>query len=232
LTFYILHKKCLSSFLYKVKKKIIIIIKMSEEVKKVILTGTAASDMSGGLKKDKKSRTKKTQQGGTTIIKDVTPNGQQVQGVSSTQSYATSSASPEPKTWLKYPEHAPIPPTIKPVINTSQTGGTIKHIKVELKKKLHTKKVHLRPKKVEAPKSLPHKKSQTKKSRKVTVGVSTLHKRIIKANKLTKKAKDMPIEKLKEQLIQKKLIKSTSKAPESVLRQIAADAQIVAGKAL
>ena len=33
-------------------------------------------------------------------------------------------------------------------------------------------------------------------------------------------------------LIQKKLIKSTSKAPESVLRQIAADAQIVAGKAL
>jgi hypothetical protein len=55
---------------------------------------------------------------------------------------------------------------------------------------------------------------------------------MIKANKLTKKAKDMPIEKLKEQLIQKKLIKSTSKAPESVLRQIAADAQIVAGKAL
>jgi len=42
----------------------------------------------------------------------------------------------------------------------------------------------------------------------------------------------MPLDKLKEELVKKKLIKPTSKAPESVLRQIAADAQIVAGKAL
>jgi len=203
-----------------------------EEVKKVVLTGAAASDMSGGVKKDKKTRAKKSQQGGTTIIKDVTPNGVSVQGVSSTQSYAASSASPEPNTWLKYPEHSPVPPIIKPNINTSHTGGTIKHIKVELKKKSHTRKVQLQPKKIDTPKTTLHKKSQTKKSRKVTLGVSTLHKRMVKAKKLTKKAKDMPIEKLREQLIQKKLIKSTSKAPESVLRQIAADAQIVAGKAL
>ena len=42
----------------------------------------------------------------------------------------------------------------------------------------------------------------------------------------------MPLDKLREHLIQKKLIKATSKAPESILRQIAADSQIVAGKSL
>lgn len=224
---------------------------MSDEVKSVLLTGSAIHDMTGGVKKEKKSRSKKTQQGGTTIVKDVSQNGQSVQGVSSTQSYATQSASPDPKSWLSYPSNSPVPPSIKPINNpnpnltpstqynvpsqvqsTQQTGGTLKQIKVELKKKTHTKKVHLQPKKVDQPKTLPTKKNQTKKSRKVTLGVSTLHKRLHRAKKMTKKAKEMPLDKLKEQLIQKKLIKPTSKAPESVLRQIATDAQIVAGKAL
>lgn len=49
---------------------------------------------------------------------------------------------------------------------------------------------------------------------------------------MTRKVKEMPLSRLREHLIQKKLIKPTSKAPEAVLRQIAADAQIVAGKAL
>ena len=37
---------------------------------------------------------------------------------------------------------------------------------------------------------------------------------------------------LKEKLIKNGLIKSTSKAPDSVLRQIASDAEVVAKKAL
>jgi hypothetical protein len=219
------------------------IVKMSEELKKVVLTGSAINDMSGGVKKEKRSRSKKSQEGGTIVIKDVSVNGQSVQGVSSTQSYASTSGSPDPKTWLNYPTPAPIPPQIKPQINPiqslqsqynvpTQTGGTVKHIKVELKKKSQTKKVHLQPKKTDAPKTTTPKKTQTKKSRKVTLGVSSLHKRLNRAKKMTKKAKEMPIEKLREHLIQKKLIKPTSKAPESVLRQIAADAQIVASKAL
>lgn len=219
------------------------IIKMSEEVKKVVLTGSAANDMSGGIKKEKRSRSKKSQEGGTIVIKDVSINGQSVQGVSSSQSYASTSGSPDPKTWLNYPAQAPVPPQIKTQMNPTQspqsqynvptqTGGTVKHIKVELKKKSQTKKVHLQPKKTDVPKTTTPKKTQTKKSRKVTLGISSLHKRLNRAKKMTKKAKEMPIEKLREHLIQKKLIKPTSKAPESVLRQIAADAQIVASKSL
>jgi hypothetical protein len=42
----------------------------------------------------------------------------------------------------------------------------------------------------------------------------------------------MPLAELKAQLIKRGLIKESSKAPESVIRQIAADAQIVVGSAL
>ena len=68
--------------------------------------------------------------------------------------------------------------------------------------------------------------------RKVTLGVSSLHKRLTRAKKMREKVKEVPINELKEQLVKKGLIKSSSKAPESVLRQIALDSQIVAGKAL
>jgi len=44
--------------------------------------------------------------------------------------------------------------------------------------------------------------------------------------------KEMPLDRLKKQLVEQGLIKTTSKAPESVLRQIAADAQIVGGNGL
>lgn len=126
-------------------------------------------------------------------------------------------------------ENAPPEPP-RPVI---QDGGNDKKIKVELKKKQSTKKVQLHPKK-DGPQKVPiAKKSETrKKNRKVLLGVASLHKRMTRAKKMHKKVKEMPLDKLREELISKKLIKSTSKAPESILRQIATDAQIVDSKSL
>jgi uncharacterized protein YjeT (DUF2065 family) len=106
-------------------------------------------------------------------------------------------------------------------------------IKVELKKRSTAKRVHLQPKKGDA---ITQKRSvggqPVKKARKATLSIAALHKRMKRAKKMTRKIKEMPLTQLREHLIQKKLIKPTSKAPESVLRQIAADAQIVAEKAL
>jgi hypothetical protein len=114
-----------------------------------------------------------------------------------------------------------------------QDGGDDKKIKVELKKKQATKKVQLHPKKDGPQKVATAKKSETrKKNRKVLLGVASLHKRMTRAKKMHKKVKEMPLDKLREELISKKLIKSTSKAPESILRQIATDAQIVDSKSL
>ena len=107
----------------------------------------------------------------------------------------------------------------------AQQGGT-KLIKVELKKKLALKKVQLNPKR--EVKEAKH----TKKARKFVLGVSSLHKRMTRAKKVHNTVEKMPLDALRKYLIQSKLIKETSKAPEAILRQIAKDSQIVGNKIL
>ena len=112
----------------------------------------------------------------------------------------------------------------KATSEVAQKGGVMT-IKVELKKNPTHKKVHLNPKKgtVQV-----HKKDKTRKHRKITLGLVGMQKRITHARKIHKKMKEMPISELKAELIKRGLVKSTTKAPESVLRQIASDAHIVA----
>jgi hypothetical protein len=216
------------------------------DIKSISITGGAAADISGSKKR---RSTKKRQEGGSDeVVRGVSPIINAVKGVESTTSFAATSSNSNSNTWLKYPANSPVPPQIIPAPSHvprspdmsaaptgqyAQAGGKIsdhKSIKVELKKKGVTKKVHLNPKKSDAPKQ--GKKHQTKKSRKVTLGVSTLHRRITRAKKLHKNVKEMPLDALKAKLIKGGLIKANSKAPESVLRQIAADADVVAKKAL
>jgi hypothetical protein len=209
------------------------------EIKSVSITGGAAADMMGGPKRGR-GGTKRRQEGGEAPIPGVSAVMTGVKGVESTSQIAGAAASPSTKTWLSYPAGAPVPPPVTPVPSRvpvltpaapQQQEGGAKHVRVELKKKAVTKKVHLNPKKAH-PDHKTSKKHQTKKVRKVTIGVSSLHKRITRAKKVHKAVKDMPIDKLKERLIKGGLIKPTSKAPEPVLRQIARDAEIVKNKAL
>jgi hypothetical protein len=206
------------------------------DIKTVNISGGAAVDISGGKKR---RQTRKKQEGGSEeVVRGVSPIMNTVKGIESASSLASTAAAPNSNTWLKYPTNAPVPPkiniNIEPVAKggepvLTQQGGN-KHVKVELKKKLTAKKVHLNPKKSEVQKQI--KKHHTRKHRKVTLGISNLHKRITRAKKLHKEAKEMPIDKLKEKLIKGGLIKSNSKAPEKLLRQIASDAALVAKKAL
>jgi uncharacterized protein YjeT (DUF2065 family) len=62
--------------------------------------------------------------------------------------------------------------------------------------------------------------------------MKTMQKRLTRAKKIHTDVKEIPLADLRKQLIKRKLIRETSTAPESILRQIAADAQIVAGKGL
>jgi hypothetical protein len=229
---------------------------MPEEVKSINITGNAAADMTGG--KRTRRTTKKKQDGGNIQqINGVPASMNNVKGVESTASAATNSASTNSASWLKYPSNAPVPPKVIPdpsyvasgnkvAAPTQQYQGGAKksegggreggregggHIKVELKKKEGGKKVFLNPKKTDAsPKN--SKKTQTHKNKKVTLGISSLHKRITRAKKLHKKLKVIPLNVLRDKLIKEGLIKSTSKAPESVLRQIAEDTELVKNKAL
>lgn len=224
------------------------------DIKTINISGGAAADITGG--KRTRRTAKKKQEGGSDELRGVSPIMNSVKGVETTNSIASTAGQTNSNTWLKYPTAAPVPPRINfspepshipsspdrsaaPTGQYAQAGGKPhsdqkhsdqKQVKVELKKKTTAKKVHLNPKKVEAPKH--SKKHQTRKVRKVTLGVSSLHKRITRAKKLHRKVKDMPIEALKDKLIKGGLIKANSKAPESVLRQIAADAEVVKNKAL
>jgi hypothetical protein len=71
-----------------------------------------------------------------------------------------------------------------------------------------------------------------RKGRKVSLNITRHRRRLTKAQKVSKETKNMPIDQIKKKLIEKKLIKATSKAPESVLRQMYTDAIVVSQKAL
>jgi len=102
--------------------------------------------------------------------------------------------------------------------------------KVELRKGPPSKKVHLHSKKGSVPSKVHP--THKKKTRKIVLGLVSLHRRQTRAKKISEKMKEMPLDKLKKLLVEQGLIKTTSKAPESVLRQIAADAHIVGGNGL
>jgi hypothetical protein len=110
--------------------------------------------------------------------------------------------------------------------------------KVELRKPApQHRKVLLNPKKYKiAGENHQHtgggKSTKTRKARRVTLGITTFHKRLTRAKNIHKDVKELPVEELRKELIKRGLIRESSKAPESVLRQIASDARIVASNGL
>jgi hypothetical protein len=223
-----------------------ILLTSMSDVKTVNISGGAEKDIPGsGNTKPKRGgrRSTKKSGGGDESLRGVSANMNVVKGVEES-SLAQRSASPDTRTWLSYPSGAPVPPAVvphasvqtsnpnlssAPTLQYTQQVGGVKHVKVELKKKGVSKKVHLNPKKIE-PKV--QKSTHTRKIRKITLGLKNLHKRMTRAKKLHNDVKEMPIDKLKDKLVKGGLIKANSKAPESVLRQIARDSAVLRKKAL
>jgi len=210
------------------------------EFRSVMITGGAVADYMGEKKKKGGRRTKKSQEGGTILgVANFTnmasmpsPSAPSMspptQGSHVSQALNVSQGSQASQTsqGSQGSQGSHTSQASNQIVAIPKVGGEVKSVKVELKKKPQTHKVKLQPKKDE------QKKKKVKKTRKFTIGISSLHKRMTRAKKVHKSVKGMPLDKLKELLISKKLIKPTSKAPESVLRQIAADSQIVDKNAL
>ena len=131
----------------------------------------------------------------------------------------------------------PVAAAAAPIPEAFQYGGTgggsstHRAVHVNLKKHGVSRKVHLKPKRTAA--EVVEKKLKTRhKTRRITLGLVGLAKRQTRAKRIGQKVKEMPLDALRSHLVAKGLIKANSKAPESILRQIAADAQILAGKGL
>ena len=187
--------------------------------------------------KQKKSRILQvTKEGGGGVAQQCLNGGgvaQQIGGGCGVPGYQSptqgSSASPLAEAFLKPVSQAtldqpiPVAGPLMPLGGQGQASMQLGGKTIQLHKKTEGAKVKLHSKKVEVKKH----PSLTKKNRKIILGLVGLKKRQTKASKIKQSVKEMPLEDLKKQLVAKGLIKATSKAPESILRQIAADSQIV-----
>jgi hypothetical protein len=182
------------------------------DTKSVMITGGAIADL--GIKKTRKTKGGQKAGDGPPISSYKGASITKVGGAAALLPSSTPAAI-IPNIQRVGASALPVAP-VAPVIE----GGS-KQIKVELKKN-NSKKVLLHPKKEKK-----EEKQKTKKARKFILGVSSLHKRMTRAKKMQHKVKKMPLETLRKHLIDAKLIKETSKAPESILRQIAEDSQMV-----
>jgi len=197
------------------------------DLKTFTITKEAAKAIGGTRKRKATSKQKGLLPEEDFSIKGRAPIHIQKHGGSATLAPAPASA-PVPAATVPVapvPAVTATPSTPAVTISRNAQGGSHeqeKNVRVELKKKTEAKSVHLRPKS-DAPK-----KAQTKRRSKLTLGISSLRKRITRAKHIHRNVKNMPLDKLKEELIKKNLIRPTSKAPESVLRQIARDSQMVA----
>ena len=127
----------------------------------------------------------------------------------------------------------------KPPINNtkieplSQEGGA-KAVKVILEKKKKQTRVVLAPTKVKklpgAPAGQPAK--TRKVAKKVRMSLSGFGKRVTRANTIRHEAKKQTIDQIKKTLVEAKLVKGDSKAPEGVLRQIYSDYMMLKNRAL
>lgn len=190
-----------------------------------MISGEAAKSMGAGRRRASR---KKTQ--GVGDVVGISPLAARSAPITQIIEVDTAQQPQVPQPQVPQPQPSQPPQQVQQVQQVPPQPQQEGKIRVELKKKPLTKKVQLHPKKADVPKAA--KKPQTKKNRKVLLGMSSLHRRVTRAKKVHIKMKDMPLDKLKALLITKKLIKPASKAPESVLRQIAADAHIVEKNAL
>lgn len=208
---------------------------MSAELKQIQITGGAVDDFGNATRAGRKKRTSRKQRkeassdersSGPTISKHQGGTSPGTLVALQASHVPTNPSAPPPVPILEaIPKLAPAPVTAHQEIPLK--GGVKPKVILEApSKKSQLPKVHLA-----APKAKPA-HTHTKKARKIRVSLTGLGKRMTRHKSIQKEAKVMPIEKLKKLLIEAKLIKPESKAPESILRQIYADYQTLKNKAL
>ena len=118
-----------------------------------------------------------------------------------------------------------------------QAGGKapVKPVKVILEKKKKATRVVLAPTKVKKLNPTPStsQASKTRKvARKIRMSLNGFGKRVTRANTIRVDAKKQKLEDVKKTLVEAKLIKTDSKAPEGVLRQMYSDYMMLKNRAL
>jgi len=217
---------------------------MSDSTSKTFQVTAEAASTIGGTRKRRKRSTAKTetmkvgkeQHGGTSpgttlqVEANKPPGGAPVPSSNFQKSTdvalakSTTDSSPAPV------QAGGKPAVAKPVAPSN------KAVKVILEKKKKGTRVVLAPTKVKKLNPLAAAtttKSQTRKvAKKIRMSLNGLGKRVTRANTIRVEAKKQKIEDVKKILVEAKLIKADSKAPEGVLRQMYADYMTLKNRAL
>ncbi len=115
-----------------------------------------------------------------------------------------------------------------------KSSGPTKAVKVILEKKKKGTKVVFAPTKVRKLNAVPASSpAKTRKvAKKIRISIGGLNKRVTRAASIKKDSKVQSLESVKKTLVEAKLIKAESKAPEGVLRQMYADYMTLKNRAL
>jgi len=202
------------------------------ELKQIQITGGAAEDYNSVMKTGRKKRTSRKNRADeepmpTGVVKHSGGDATVASIQLAADRAPTLPGVPPPKpietTGLKAWPEGPAP--------VGGAAATAKSkVVLEPKKKEAATAKQLPKLKLEAPKK--HATTATRKARRIRVSLANLNKRITRHKKIQKEAKQVPIEQIKKSLIDAKLIKTETKAPENILRQIYADYQALKNKAL
>ena len=207
---------------------------MAESTTKVFtITGDAAAAMGGTRRRRKSTAAKDTtmkvgkeQKGGTSPGTSLQIEANRAPG----------GAEPPPANFAKSTgsEIAKISTESTPApVAAVQVAGA-KPVKVILEKNKKATKVVLAPTKIRKlhPVSSTSSVKTRKVAKKIRMSLNGFGKRVTRANTIRNEAKKQTIGDIKKTLVEAKLVKADSKAPETVLRQIYADFMTLKNRAL
>ena len=180
----------------------------STEVKRVKVTGAAAESVVKGVKTRKRS----IKLGG-----------------------AMPTLRPAPADPVPTPAAAPVVPSVPAPTPPPKQAGGAKPVKVVLapSKKKQSRVILAPPKSAPTAQIVGKTKGKTMKvARRIRMNVDGLSKKLNRAKTIKKESEKMSIDKLKADLVKVGLIKTESKAPDAILRQMYSDFQMLKQRAL
>lgn len=213
-------------------------------VKQLVVTGGAAeSFVNKGTRRRRRSsartetrKAEKAQEGGTTQGAMTQVDANKAPGPQPTNTNSLSQAKASNASNLAKSVTNSSSATVSVTAKDAVGGAIAKPVKVILGASKKKTKVVLAPAKVKKIPGLATGGAPVNKTRKVAkkirMSLGGFGKRVTRANSIRHEAKKQKIEDVKKTLVEAKLVKPESKAPESVLRQMYADYMVIKNRAL
>ena len=109
---------------------------------------------------------------------------------------------------------------------SQQQGGAKQNVKLVPAKNKNKTRVLLAPKGPSVMSGGAHHNSKTKKQKKLSLRVSNIRRKVASTRKHIHASTSLPIDKVRKELVDAKLLNPASKAPEALIRKIYADFKI------